>query len=41
MCVYQLNPTMSRISLILHESEAKLKLSVNIKDIPATNAGGV
>ena len=29
---YYLNPTMSRLSLLLHESEAKLRTSVNNND---------
>ena len=34
MCICVLvKPTMSRISLILHEAKAKLRPSVNIKDI--------
>ena len=30
--MYDLNPTMSRLSLLLHESEVKLRMSVNNND---------
>ena len=38
-CIVPLNPTMSRISLILHKAEAKLRPSVNIKDILRMQVG--
>ena len=33
LCIHQLNPTTSRISLISHKAKAKPRLSINIKDI--------